>query len=71
MNWIWRRLASHVRRVNTQVEFLGISEDALTRALRQEALYHLTQIEAVVFCDEMDEKEKIETLQEWFLSGDK
>lgn len=69
MNWIWKRLASYVQ-VKTQVEFEGISEQALEKALRQEAILRLQYVEAVVFSDETEEKERIRALKAWFCPTD-
>lgn len=63
MDWIWKRLAYHVGRVKTQVEFQGISEEALSAALRQEALRRLEWIEWILSSEELDDEQKIEALQ--------
>ncbi len=67
MEWMWKRLAHYVGRAKLQVEFEGISEEALTTMLRQEAVKRLEWVEQVVFSEELDDQEKIKTLQEWFL----
>lgn len=63
MDWIWKRLAYHVRRVKTQIEFQGISEEALSAALRQEALRRLEWVEWILYSEELDDEQKIEALQ--------
>lgn len=68
MQWIWKRLAHYVRRTTLQIEFEGISEEALETMLRQEALNRLRWVEQMVFNEELDDKEKIEALQQWFLA---
>lgn len=68
MEWVWRRLARHVGRIKTQVEFRGISEEALKAALRQETVKGLEYIEAVVFSEEIKADEKIDVLKDWFLA---
>lgn len=70
MDWIWQKLARHVGRINTQVEFEGLSEEGLTAALRQEAVRRLKHVEAIVFSEEISEDEKIGVLKEWFLAED-
>ncbi len=59
MRWTQQMLAHYLGRVRTVVEFEGITEEGLEAALRQEALRRLEQIEAVIFCEEMTEQEKV------------
>lgn len=66
MDWVWKRLAPYVR-AHTSLEIVGITEEALTSALHDGALERLKWVETVVFCDAMEDKEKIAALQEWFL----
>lgn len=66
MEWVWKRLAPYVR-VRTSLEIAGITEEALAAVLHDDALERLKRVEAVVFCDEMEDGEKIAALQEWFL----
>lgn len=68
MEWIWKRLARHVARAKLTVEFEGLSEEGLASALRQEALNRLRWVEQVIFSDEIDDHEKVETLRAWFLA---
>lgn len=67
MEWIWKRLARHVGRMRTVIEFEGLSEEALTAALHQESVRRLNHVEAIVFSDEIEEDEKLNALKEWFL----
>lgn len=66
MEWVWKRLAPHIR-ARTSLELVGITEEALTSALHDGALERLRWVETVVFCDEMEDEEKIAALKEWFL----
>lgn len=66
LEWVWKRLAPHVRAC-TSLEIVGITEEALTSALHDGALERLKWVETVVFCDEMEDKEKVVALQKWFL----
>lgn len=68
MEWIWRRLAHYVGRTKLQIEFKGISGEALDKMLRQEALARLKWVEQVIFSEELDDRQKIEMLQQWFLA---
>lgn len=67
MNWVWKRLAPFVR-TTTEVEITGISEEQLRDSLNQEALRRLSQIEAVIFSEELDSEEKVQTIQDSFLA---
>lgn len=67
MDWIWKRLAHYVGRTKLQIEFKGISEEALEKMLRQDALNRLQWVELVVFSEELNDRQKIEMLQQWFL----
>lgn len=67
MEWIWKRLAHHVARKKLEIEFTGITGEELTTALRQEALNRLRWVEQVIFSDEIDDHEKVESLRAWFL----
>lgn len=66
MEWTQQMLARYLGRVRLVVEFQGLSEGELSAALEQEALRRLGQVEAVVFNDEMSDREKIQFLQAWF-----
>lgn len=66
MDWMWRRLAGHVR-AKTQVEWIGISAEELAAALRQTAIRRLEYVEAIVFNEEIEEDQKIGLLEAWFL----
>lgn len=68
MEWIWKRLAHHVARKKLEIEFTGITGEELTTALRQEALNRLRWVEQVIFSDEIDDHEKVESLRAWFLA---
>lgn len=68
MEWIWKRLAHHVARKKLEIEFTGITGEELTTALRQEALNRLRWVELVIFSDEIDDHEKVESLRAWFLA---
>lgn len=68
MEWIWKRLAHHVARKKLEIEFTGITGEELTTALRQEALNRLRWAELVIFSDEIDDHEKVESLRAWFLA---
>ncbi len=70
MEWIWKKLARHVRRMRTVIEFEGLSEEGLAAALHQESVRRLKHVEAVVFSEEISEGEKIGVLKEWFLAED-
>lgn len=68
MEWIWRHLAHYVGRTKMQIEFKGISGEVLEAALRQEALNRLQWVELIIFSEEIDDRQKIEMLQQWFLA---
>lgn len=68
MEWIWKRLAHHVARKKLEIEFTGITGEELTTVLRQEALNRLRWVELVIFSDEIDDHEKVESLRAWFLA---
>lgn len=66
MDWVWRRLA-HYMRAKTVVEFSGITTEELQVVLCQESLRRLKWAEEIVFTEELNSEEKVETLQAWFL----
>ncbi len=66
MEWVWKRLAPYVR-ARTSLEIVGITEEALASALHDGAVERLKWVETVVFCNEMEDEEKIAVLKEWFL----
>lgn len=66
MEWVWKRLAPYVR-ARTSLEIVGITEEALAFALHDGAVERLKWVETVVFCNEMEDEEKIAVLKEWFL----
>lgn len=68
MEWVWKRLAHYVARTKLNIEFTGISEEGLATALRQEALNRLKWVELVLFSDELNDREKVKTLQDRFLA---
>lgn len=68
MDWTWRQLAHYLGPVKLQVEFQGITEEGLAKSLHQKALTRLAWVETVIFNEEVSDKEKVEILQEWFLS---
>lgn len=70
MEWIWKKLARHVGRMKTVIEFEGLSEEGLAAALHQESVRRLKHIEAIVFSDEIEEGKKLNALKEWFLAED-
>lgn len=70
MEWMWKRLSHYVKRTKMQVEFDGISAEALSATLRQEALKRLEWVEMMVFSEEISDQEKIKTFQDWFLENE-
>lgn len=66
MDWVWRNLSQYIRLGSVPVEFHGITAEELQSALRQEALRRLGLVEAIVFCDEVTDTEKIQSLVEQF-----
>ena len=51
-----------------QIDFKGISGEVLEATLRQEALNRLQWVELIIFGEELDDRQKIEMLQQWFLA---
>lgn len=66
MDWMWRRLAQYMRS-KTVLELSGITTEELQAVLCQESLRRLKWAEELVFTEELNSEEKIQTLQTWFL----
>ncbi len=66
MDWIWKRLRQHISGVTATVEFEGLDEGELKETFRLEAVRQLAWVEGIVFEEEMSDREKIETLMDWF-----
>lgn len=67
MDWIWKRLRRHISGVRATVEFEGLDEGDLKETFRLEAVRQLAWVEAVVFEEEMSDREKIQAIKERFL----
>lgn len=69
MEWIWKRLSRYVGQAKLQVEFNGITRESLEALLHQEALERLRRVQLVLFSEELDDQQKVETLQQYFLEN--
>ena len=66
MTWVWKHLAPYVS-ATTAIEISGISAEELYDILHQGALDRLKWVEAVIFSEEIDDEEKVHTIQSWLL----
>lgn len=62
MEWTQQRLARYIGRVRTVVEFEGITADELSRAFEGEAMGRLSQVEKIVYSEDMTAEEKVEEI---------
>ena len=64
MRWTQQMLAHYIGRVRTIVEFEGITEEGLTSALHEIAMYKLKRIEEIVYDSETTDHEKVMAVME-------
>ncbi len=62
MEWTQQKLARYIGRVRTVVEFEGITAEELSRVFEGEAMRRLSQIEEIIYSDEMTAEEKVNTI---------
>lgn len=66
MRWFWKSVSQYLR-ANLTIELVGITEEALAEALHSKAMQRLREVEGILFCDEVEDGEKLSALQALFL----